>query len=584
MVFSCKNLLFTKIILIELLLLIESTKFLSIIYSKYKGLSTSSFIIFLNITSLPSLSTSMSIGGFKILGTSSVIHITRLSQHIAHSPSLRLFLIFSGMFNAYLFNIDILKTLMISAPGEKIVSTQNYIASYVGTKILENGGNAFDAAIAISGVLSVLMPHTSGLGGDAFLLAKTPEGFLAYNASGWAPKNLKSEKIGLKSPLSITVPGLVDLWDFLQSYTTINYEELLAPAIKLAINGFNIGRSLHNAIKVSNGNSEWNKIFGDKKFSDKVKNPELGKILKQVSKEPRIFYEKIAEDLVNGLRNEGSPIVYEDFYDFHGEKVSPLKTTYKDFNIYELPPNTQGVTTLELLKMTEISKINTLPYNNIKRINAHINMSILAYEDRDKYVADPRFYNIPNFLLDDKYLTERINSNGKLVNVNDGDTTFFVIGDGENHVGFIQSLFHPFGSGIVVHGIVFNNRGYGFSSGVNKPEGRKRPLHTLSILYAEKDKEDVIIGCAGGDLRPQIHSEVFEYYADYGMEIDEAVDAPRFMYVDNKIITEKRLEVPLTQVDYYSTQVGVVQALKRKNNVYIAVADPRSEGVALPVH
>lgn len=472
---------------------------------------------------------------------------------------------------------------MNSASGEKIVSTQNYIASYIGAKILENGGNAFDAAIAISGALSVVMPHTSGLGGDAFLLAKTPEGLLAYNASGWAPKNLKSEKIDPKSPLSITVPGLVDLWDFLQSYTTKDYEELLSPAIKLAINGFNVSRSLHNAIKIRSGNSEWNKIFGNKKFSDKVKNPELGKILKQISKEPRIFYEKIAEDLVKDLKNEGSPIVYEDFYDFHGEKVTPLKTTYKDFDIYELPPNTQGITTLELLKMIEISKINELPYNNIKRINEHINMSILAYEDRDKYVADPRFYKIPDFILDDKYLVNRINNRGKLVNVNDGDTTFFVVGDGENNVGFIQSLFHPFGSGIVARGIVFSNRGYGFSSGVNKPEGRKRPLHTLSILYAEKDKEEVIIGCAGGDLRPQIHSEVFEYYVDYGMEIDEAVDAPRFMYVDNKIIAEKRLEVPLNQAGYYSAQVGVVQALKKKNNDYIAVADPRSEGVALPV-
>ncbi len=470
---------------------------------------------------------------------------------------------------------------MISASGEKVVSTQNYIASYVGAKILENGGNAFDAAIAISGVLSVVMPHTSGLGGDAFLLAKTPEGLIAYNASGWSPKNLKAEKIDQKSPLAITIPGLVDLWDFLQEYTTKDYEELLSSAIKLAINGFNVGRSLSNAIKSSNGNSEWNKIFGNKKFSDKIKNPDLGKILKQVSKEPRIFYEKIAEELVKDLKKEGSPIDYEDFYDFHGEKVNPLKTTYKDFNIYELPPNTQGITTLELLKMVEISKINNLPYYDIKRINDHINMSILAYQDRDKYITDPRFYNIPDFILDEKYLSQRINSKEKIA-INDGDTTFFVVGDGENHVGFIQSLFYPFGSGIVTHGIVFNNRGYGFSNGINKPEGRKRPLHTLSILYAENEKEELIIGCAGGDLRPQIHSEVFEYYADYGMEIDEAVEAPRFMYLGDKTIVEKRLDIPFTKVEYYSPQVGVVQALKRKNN-YIAAADPRSEGVALPV-
>jgi len=165
--------------------------------------------------------------------------------------------------------------------------------------------------------------------------------------------------------------------------------------------------------------------------------------------------------------------------------------------------------------------------------------------------------------------------------MNTQDTTFFVVSDGENEIGFIQSLFFAFGSGIVVKDIPFNNRGFGFTEGRNKPEPRKRPLHTLSILMAEKEDENLIIGCAGGDLRPQIHSQVFEYYADYGLEIDEAIDAPRFMFLGSRIVAEKRLKTKHEQLDYYSPEVGVVQALKSNKKYNIAVADPRSEGIAL---
>jgi gamma-glutamyltranspeptidase/glutathione hydrolase len=476
---------------------------------------------------------------------------------------------------------------MISAVGKKVVATQNYIASYVGAKILESGGNAFDASIAISAVLSVVLPHTSGLGGDGFILIKSSEGIKAYNSSGWSPKNLKAEKINERDPNSVVVPGLVDLWRYLQeNYTTMDLYELLKPAISLATNGFYVGRALHHAIITSpKFNPQFEKLFGNKRFGDFIKLPRLGKILKEISKDPREFYEgKISQEIVEGLKTQGVPVEIEDFSQFHGEEVSLLKIRYKDYDVYEFPPNTQGLTTLQILKMVELSRINKLPYNDIKRVNNHVKISILAYDDRDRYIADPKFYQPPSYLLDEGYLIQKMTTEGIPVNLYDGDTTFFVVSDGENEVGFIQSLFYPFGSGIIVDDIVFNNRGYGFKDGVNKPEGRKRPLHTLSILLAIKDNEDLIIGCAGGDLRPQIHSEVFEYYADYSMEIDEAVNAPRFMYVNGKVIAEKRLGIPATQTEYLSSEVGIVQAMKRKGNEFIAVADPRSEGVALPVH
>ncbi|MCY0850730.1 gamma-glutamyltransferase family protein [Sulfuracidifex metallicus] len=479
---------------------------------------------------------------------------------------------------------------MPSAIGKKVIATQSYIASHVGAKVLENGGNAFDAAIAASAVLSVVMPFTSGLGGDGFLMARTPEGIIVYNASSISPKGLTVEAIpSERSPLTVLVPGLADLWDFMyNNFSTEPLDNLLNPAIKLAENGFFVNRSLHHAIVSSSKMSqEWDSIYAGRRFGDSIKLRGMAMVMRKISKDPRLFYEgKIAEELVEGLKRNGVPIDFTDFSEFHGEVARPIKTNYKDFQLYEIPPNSQGITTLELLKMIELADINRMPFNDVSRVNEHLRLSALAYEDRNKFVTDPNFYKVPDGILDKSYLSRKLIENGIDVKVRDGDTTFLVVSDGENDVGMIQSLFYPFGSGIVVNDITFNNRGAGFTDGINAPKPKKRPLHTLSILIAEKGEgeEKLIIGCAGGDLRPQIHSQVFEYYADYNMEIDEAVSAPRFMYLGNKVIAEKRLGIPATPTDYMSPEVGIVQALKVvKNQKRIGVADPRGEGIALPV-
>ncbi|EHP69225.1 MAG: gamma-glutamyltransferase family protein [Metallosphaera yellowstonensis] len=475
---------------------------------------------------------------------------------------------------------------MPAAVGKKIVASQNYVASHVGAKVLENGGNAFDAAIAVSAVLSVVIPHTSGLGGDGMLLAKTPGGVIAYNSTGWAPKNLNVERIeNDRGPLTVVVPGLVELWNQMLDYTTMDLRDLLAPAIRLASDGFYVGRGLHHAIINSQRLSrEWQGVFGDKRFGDFLQLRKLGRILKEIAKEPRSFYEgRVAELLVTGLKSLGVPVDAEDFSEFRAEKVKLVETQYKDYKVMEFPPNSQGITTLQILKMVDMAGINNYPYNDVRRINEHVRIAGLAYEDRNNFIADPRFHPAPDFLLDKEYLSKRMLEAGIEAKVNEsGDTTFFVVADGENEIGMIQSLFYPFGSGLVVEEVVFNNRGFNFTEGKNKPEGRKRPMHTLSIALLEKDSEDVIVGCAGGDLRPQIHSEVIEYYIDYMMEIDEAVNAPRFMFTGNKVIAESRLGVPSTRLEAFSPEVGIVQALKRRKDRYIAVADPRSEGTAIP--
>jgi gamma-glutamyltranspeptidase/glutathione hydrolase len=476
---------------------------------------------------------------------------------------------------------------MPSVSGRKVVATQHPMATLVGVKVLEEGGNAFDAAIAVSSTLGVVLPQTGGLGGDGFLLAKGPDGVIAYNASGWSPKSMRAEKVEERGPTSVTVPGLVDLWDFVHSnYSTKDLGTLLSYSISLATNGFHVDRGLHNSIVSSTfQDPTWRKIFGEKRMGDLLRLPNMAKVLKALSRDPRDFYEgRTAEELVTGLRRNGVPVDLEDFSDFRGEKVSPLSVTYKGYSVLELPPNSQGITTLQILKMVELSRINERPFNDLIRINNHAKIAVAAYRDRDRFLADPKFHPLPEYLLDEDYLRGRLNEEGVMYGIKGGDTTFFVVADGENEVGFIQSLYSTFGSGIVVNDIPFQNRGACFTQGLNRPEPRKRPLHTLSIMLADNDRETILIGCAGGHLRPQIHSEVLEYYVDYRMEIDEAVYAPRFMYTDGKIIAEKRLNVPGVQADYLSSTVGVVQALKKRGQVYTAVADPRSEGIALQAH
>ncbi|MEM0372995.1 MAG: gamma-glutamyltransferase family protein [Sulfolobaceae archaeon] len=471
--------------------------------------------------------------------------------------------------------------------GNKIVATQHYLATQVGIKVLENGGNAFDAAIAISAVLGVVLPYSSGLGGDGFLLAKTPEGVIAYNASGWAPKNSKKPK-SLDDPNSVLVPGLVDLWEFVyERYCTMDANELLRPAISLATNGFHVSRGLYNAsIKSLRPYESWKRVYGGLRLAEKLKLPNMAEVLKRISKDFREFYEgKVSEEIISGLLEHNVPVTHEDFAKFRGERVDPIRLEYRDgYLVYELPPNSQGITTLQLLKLMQLTEVNKLPYEDNKRISRLLDLYKIAYEDRNRYVSDPRFNKIDVYsLIREEYLIQRLNSgrfSGKLDPAN--DTTFFLVSDGENEVGFIQSLFHHFGSGIVVKDIPFNNRGLGFTDGANDIAPHKRPLHTLSILYAEKEREAIMIGCAGADLRPQIHALVFTYVVDYGMEIDQAVNAPRFAYTGDKVLVEKRLNYPGVLLDYYAAEVGIVQAMRRvREGVYIGVADPRSDGISL---
>lgn len=483
-------------------------------------------------------------------------------------------------------------TLALSNKG--IVVSQHYISSLIGLKILEKGGNAFDAALAMSAALNVVLPHTGGIGGDAFILALQGDELIAYNGSGRSPRNFDVERFlnekPKKGPLTITIPGLVDVWDYLSTnYCKFSLEELLKPSIRLCMEGFMINNELHNAILNNpSQDPDWIRIFSNLKLGDILLQKEMAENLEIISKNPRDFYEgDLAYSIVEMLSKKGCKIDYKDFEQHKGEKFEPISIDFRGWKVFELPPNTQGLTTLEILKMIEETSIDHLEYENEKRIKKYLKIASIAYEDRDLYLGDQEYMKInPYDLLKREYINERISK----LNLESGDTTFLAAADKDgNIVGLIQSLFYPFGSGVVVKGITFQGRALGFAKKTglpNSPAGNKRPLHTLSICLAEKGENKLILGCAGGDLRPQIHSQILENFISRGMDLKRAIESPRFMLInDSEFIYEKRLNLKGgKQLDFYSASVGIANAIEYDGEKFKGIADLRSEGISLALY
>jgi len=485
------------------------------------------------------------------------------------------------------------------AIGKSAVASRIHIASRIGLEILRDGGNAFDAAIATSAVLSLVIPHTGGLGGDAFIIARLSNGEVkAYNGSGKSPKDFPVDEFIESRPrrggLTVSVPGLVDTWIYVyEEYSSMDLGRILQPAISLAENGFYTPLQLVNAVyklrdELSNFRS-WMRTYGRLDMPGYHRFRRFAKVLRRISRRgwDGFYSGGVAESIVQQLNEEGAPISEEDFEGHRGVEVDPLKIDYNGFTVYELPPNTQGLTTLEILKLMDLSGLDNVERDE-KWWESYFKIALKAYIDRDTYLGDPDYMDVnPYTLLSEPHLKNYISS----LRLEGGDTTFFVVGDSYgNIVGFIQSLFHPFGSGLVAEEIPFQNRLIGFrleKGYPNSPAPQKRPLHTLSILLAENVREYILVGCAGGDLRPQIHTQVFSNIVDRGMGLAEAVSAPRGMLLEwssgVKAVVEKGIPGGYREIPYPSNYVGVVQALRSRDGVVEAYADPRGGGVALSI-
>jgi len=527
------------------------------------------------------------------------------------------------------------RSMVISKNG--IVASESPLASQAGARILERGGNAVDAAIATNAMMGVVEPMMNGIGGDLFAIVYDAKANKLYglNASGWAPKGLTIEflqKQGLKEmPKSgvhtIDVPGTVDGWQKLaDKFGRKKLAEDLAPAIRTAREGFPITEWVamywaDSADKLRE-NEEAARIYLPKDHAPKTgeifSNADLATALEAISTGGRdAFYKgELARKMLAGMKRHGGTMVEEDLEKFSSEWVEPISTTYREWTVYELPPNGQGLAALEMLNIMETFPLGTKGYEfgSAKALQAEIEAKKLAYLDLRKYIGEPHGQKLPVAQLLSKEWaaarakqidTDHANCNPTAGEMEGGhDTTYLSVVDRDgNMVSLIQSNFSSFGSGIVAPGtgFVLHNRGGLFVMDPSSPNalaGRKRPLHTIIPAFAQKGDVRVAFGIMGGWNQSQAHAQYIANLADYKMNIQAAMEAPRFtkptfsgcdVIMENRFSQKTREELTAKghQIDLqpaFSENTGGGQAVMRDfaAGVNYGASDPRKDGEAIP--
>ena len=460
--------------------------------------------------------------------------------------------------------------------------TSQPLATQTAIDILKQGGNAIDAAIAANAVLGVTEPHVNGIGGDIFAIiyeAKTGK-LHGLNGSGRSPYSLtidEFKKRGIKfipprGPLPVSVPGCVDGWFTMHKrFGKMKIDKILAPAISYARNGYPVADEAAGslaAIKPVYGEfpnvvDVYNPGGKVPKRGDVLKNPQLANTLDMIAKGGRdAFYTgDIAKRIDAFMKKVGGFLTYKDLADHHSDWVEPVSTNYRGYDVWELPPNGQGIAVLQMLNILEGYDFSKIAWGSPEHIHLFVEAKKLVYEDRAKYYADPEFAKVPvKQLISKKYAAER----RKLIDHNraskaaeagnpaleDGDTIYMTVADEEgNMVSLIQSNFQGYGSGMVPDGLGFmlQDRGQLFTleEGQNNTyAAHKRPFHTIIPAFVTKDgKPYMSFGVMGGDFQPLGHTEIIMNMIDFGMNGQEAGDAPRIDHAGSSQPTgEKREE------------------------------------------
>lgn len=450
-----------------------------------------------------------------------------------------------------------------------MVAASQPLAAQIGIDILKKGGNAIDAAIAVDAALGLMEPTGGGVGGDLFAIVwdnKTKK-LYGLNSSGTAPKALNLEyfqKKGIKrmpavGPLPWTVPGCVAGWYALHDkFGKLPMTDILNPTIQYAREGFPVSQLIAyywgRSVELFKDYENFQKTYapGGKapQNGDIFRNPDLAGTLQMIAEQGRdAFYRgEIAKRVVAYSKKVGGFFEMEDFTSFQPEWVQPLSVNYRGYDVWELPPNGQGLAALQMLKMLEHFNLKAMGHNSADYLHTLIEIKKIVYEDRAHFYADPRFADVPiEKLLSDKYTEERL----KLFNpewanrqipygdseLHHGDTVYMTVVDGEgNAVSLIQSKYMGFGSGMVPDGLGFciQDRGALFSLEKGHPnviEPGKRPFHTIIPAFVTKDGQPVFsFGVMGGDMQPQGHVQVLCNIIDFGMNVQEAGDAARFRH------------------------------------------------------
>ena len=518
-----------------------------------------------------------------------------------------------------------------------MAATSHPLATQTALDVLKDGGNAIDAAIAANAVLGLVEPTGCGIGGDLFAIVWIEEDKKLYglNSSGPAPQNMTIEKLKAMGvdkippfgPLPVTVPGAVAGWTALHKRFGIkSFEELFNNAIYYADNGFPITEVVGYYLQLSserykdypNFKDVWMPNGEALKKGDVFVNKDLANTYKQIAKSyGEIFYKGyIALTISKFITEQGGFLSVDDLKSYEPEWINPVSSNYRGFDVWELPPNGQGIAALQILNILEQYDIANMGHNSAEYIHLFTEAKKLAYEDRAKYYADMSFADVPvKQLISKEYALKR----NKLINLKksastydsgifeDGDTIYMTVADKDgNMVSLIQSNYRGMGSGMVPPnlGFMLQDRGEMFSldpNHRNSLEGGKRPFHTIIPAFITKDDKPFIsFGLMGGGMQPQGHAQIVVNIVDFQMNLQEAGDAPRirhfgsseptgetminggFLSLESGIDNQVRSELLKLGHNLKDEKGGYggYQAIMKVDGVYYGASESRKDGHA----
>ena len=485
-----------------------------------------------------------------------------------------------------------------------MVATSHPLASQIGVQILRRGGSAADAAIGANAALGLMEPTGAGVGGDLFAIlwdAKRQE-LRGLNASGRSPLGLtwrKLQALGLEQipaygPLSVSVPGAVDGWlELHRAFGKLEFSELLAPTIEYAERGFAVTEVIAadwatdaTLLEEFPGFSDVFMPGGRAPVAGELfRNPRLAMTYRAIAERGReAFYEgEIPREIENYMCAHGGYLRAEDFAEHRSEWVEPVSTNYRGYDVWELPPNGQGIAALQMLNILEAYDLAALGWDSPEYLHLLIEAKKLAYEDRAHYYADPAFVDVPvSRLISKDYARERrqlidpLKASRELpygdpASLQQGDTVYLTVADQNgNMVSLIQSNYRGMGSGMTPGqlGFVLQNRGELFSLNPMHPnvyEPGKRPFHTIIPAFVTKNGEPFLsFGVMGADMQPQGHVQILVNLIDFGMNVQQAGDVPRIRHNGSSTPTgEKMLNggVVLLESGYDPDTLAALEAL-----------------------
>ena len=518
-----------------------------------------------------------------------------------------------------------------------MVATSHPLATQIGIDVLKKGGTAIDAAIAANIALGLMEPTGSGIGGDLFAIVWDAEEqkLFGLNASGPAPQSIsldyfkqqKLAKIPPFGPLPVTVPGAVDGWVKLhEKFGNQSFASLFEPTIDYAKKGhpvtetiaYYLDRSKETFKQYPNFSEVWMKDGETTGKGDIFKNPQLANTLEIIAEKGRAgFYEgEVAKTIADFIQAQGGFLTYEDLANFNSEWVEPVSTNYRGYDVWELPPNGQGMVALQILNILENFDVKKMGLFSSDYVHLFTEAKKLAFADRAKHYADPNFSKIPiEQLVSKSYAKERaaLIDLAKAAQVdesgipNGGDTIYLTAADQfGNMISLIQSNYRGMGSGMVPPGLGFmlQDRGELFSleeDHANVIEGGKRPFHTIIPAFVTKDNKPYLsFGVMGGATQPQAHAQIIINLIDFGYNLQEAGDAPRLVHSGSSqptdeimldggslsletgfgIAIEEALKKKGHKLQYQKGIFGGYQAIMIKDGVYFGASESRKDGQA----